>query len=126
VDLSPKKATQEPLGRRSLPKPSVRALRGLLTFGINPRSRWLTLSCPPLPCSPLKDPSLLAFDKRRHNPNDNFRSIFGIDQVPCDSQMRTILDPINPDDLRPLYTEVFHRLQRAKVLRDTPFSTAVT
>jgi hypothetical protein len=30
--------------------------------------------------------------------------------------MRTILDPINPDDLRPLYTEVFNSLQRAKVL----------
>jgi hypothetical protein len=69
----------------------------------------------------LKDPSLLAFDKRRQNPNDNFRSIFGIDQVPCDSQMRTILDPINPDDLRPLYTEVFNSLQRAKVLEGYTF-----
>src|SRR5271157_6055452 len=34
----------------------------------------------------LKDPSLLAFDHRRHNPNDNFRTIYGINRVPCDSQ----------------------------------------
>ena len=39
----------------------------------------------------LKDPSLLAFDHRRHNPNDNFRTIYGINRVPCDSQMRDIL-----------------------------------
>ena len=39
----------------------------------------------------LKDPSLLAFDHRRHNPKDNFRTIYGINRVPCDSQMRDIL-----------------------------------
>src|SRR5208337_2708969 len=41
----------------------------------------------------LKDPSLLAFDHRRHNLKDNFRTIYGINRVPCDSQMRDILDP---------------------------------
>src|SRR5580658_5840076 len=43
----------------------------------------------------LKDPSLLAFDHRRRNPSDNFRTIYGINHVPCDSQMRDILDPID-------------------------------
>ena len=28
----------------------------------------------------LKDPSLLAFDHRRRNPNDNFRTIYGINR----------------------------------------------
>ena len=54
----------------------------------------------------LKDPSLLAFEQRRRDPNDNFRtiySIYSIDNVPCDSQMRAILDPVDPDDLRPLF-----------------------
>ena len=36
----------------------------------------------------LKDPSLLAFDQRRQDPSDNFRTVYGIDRVPCDSQMR--------------------------------------
>ena len=64
----------------------------------------------------LKDPSLLAFDERRRDPNDNFRAIYGIDHVPCDSQMRSILDPVDPADLRPLYQDVFRRLQRGKAL----------
>jgi Transposase DDE domain len=64
----------------------------------------------------LKDPSLLAFDQRRRNPKDNFRTIYGINHIPCDTQMRGILDPLDPDDLRPLFRDVFRRLQRGKVL----------
>ena len=64
----------------------------------------------------LKDPSLLAFDERRRDPNDNFRSIYGIDHVPCDTQMRAILDPVDPNDVRPLFGDVFRRLQRGKAL----------
>ena len=60
----------------------------------------------------LKDPSLLAFDERRRDPNDNFRSIYGIQHVPCDTQMRTILDPVEPETLYPLFTEIFNRVQR--------------
>jgi Transposase DDE domain len=64
----------------------------------------------------LKDPSLLAFDHRRRDPLDNFRSLYGILNVPCDSQMRDILDPLDPDDLRTGFGDVFRRLQRGKVL----------
>jgi len=64
----------------------------------------------------LKDPSLLAFDHRRRNPKDNFRTIYGINRVPSDSQMRDILDPIDPADLRAPFREIFRRLQRGKVL----------
>lgn len=69
----------------------------------------------------LKDPSLLAFDERRRDPNDNFRTIYGITTVPSDSHMRTILDPISPDHLRPLFAEIFRCLQRGKVLEDYVF-----
>jgi hypothetical protein len=69
----------------------------------------------------LKDPSLLAFDQRRRDPNDNFRTIYGLERVPSDSQMRTILDPVEPTGLRPLYTEVFRALQRGKVLEEYVF-----
>ena len=62
----------------------------------------------------LKDPSLLAFDHRRQNPNDNFRTIFGINRVPCDSQMRAILDPVDPKCLRAPFLEIFRLLQRGK------------
>lgn len=69
----------------------------------------------------LKDPSLLAFDERRQDPNDNFRTIYGIGNVPCDTQMRTILDPVDPDHLRPCFTAAFRCLQRGKVLEDFVF-----
>ena len=64
----------------------------------------------------LKDPSLLAFDERRQDPNDNFRTIYGIGRVPCDSQMRAIHDPVEPAEFRPLFGDVFRRLQRGKAL----------
>jgi hypothetical protein len=65
----------------------------------------------------LKDPSLLAFDHRRRDPTDNFRTIYGINHIPCDSQMRDILDPIDPQSLRPLFRTVFRCLQRGKALK---------
>jgi len=40
----------------------------------------------------LKDPSLLAFDDRRQD--ENMKRLFRIGRVPCDTQMRTILDPV--------------------------------
>ncbi len=49
----------------------------------------------------LKDPSLLAFDRRRIAEQHNLESIFGIKQAPCDTQMPTRLDPVEPDSLRP-------------------------
>ena len=54
----------------------------------------------------LKDPSLLAFDDRRRD-HDNFRTIYGINRVPCDSQMRAVLDPVDPAGLRAPYREIF-------------------
>ncbi len=65
----------------------------------------------------LKDPSLLAFDHRRGNPTDNFRTIYGINYVPCDSQMRAILDPLDPAGMRVPFREIFRRLQRGTVLK---------
>ena len=64
----------------------------------------------------LKDPSLLAFDQRRQDPSDNFRTVYGIKIVPCDTQMRTIIDPVDPAHVRPLFQDVFRCLQRGKAL----------
>lgn len=64
----------------------------------------------------LKDRSLLAFDRRRTTEDHNLNSIYGIGQAPCDTQIRTRLDPVEPDSLRPAFTEVFRRVQRGKLL----------
>ena len=67
----------------------------------------------------LKDPSLLAFDQRRHD--RNLKNIFGISQVPCDTQLRTILDGVDPSTLRPAFRAVFRQLQRGKALEPLVF-----
>jgi hypothetical protein len=65
----------------------------------------------------LKDPSLLAFDERRKaDTGGNLQSLYKIQNVPCDTQMRVILDPVEPEELRPAYQDVFRELQRGKVL----------
>ena len=62
----------------------------------------------------LKDPSLLAFDQRRTD--ENMKRVFGIDRVPSDTQMREILDGADPEDLRPVFGDMFRQLQRGKAL----------
>ena len=74
----------------------------------------------------LKDPSLLAFDHRRHNPKDNFRTIYGIDRVPCDSQMRDILDPIDPANLRAPFRKVSGACNAARCSNASSIWTAIT
>lgn len=69
----------------------------------------------------LKEPSLLAFDERRRDDAKNLEMIFHIDHVPCDTQLREILDPVDPEALRPAFLEVFRRLQRGKVLEQFTF-----
>lgn len=62
----------------------------------------------------LKDPSLLAFDKRRND--KNLQALYKIKRVPSDTQMRVILDPLPPEELRPAFADVFRAMQRGKVL----------
>lgn len=62
----------------------------------------------------LKDPSLLAFDNRRIEEPENLHTIFKVKNIPCDSQMRTILDPLAPACLRAPFRTVFRQLQRGK------------
>jgi len=67
----------------------------------------------------LKSPSLLAFDKERSQ--DNLHRIYGIERVPCDTSMREILDPVEPESLRPVFKHVFNQLQRCKALKEMEF-----
>jgi len=66
----------------------------------------------------LKYESLLQFDKERLEESkiNNIKSVYQIDKVPCDSQMRNLLDIIDPNKLRPAFKKIFAYLQRGKVL----------
>jgi hypothetical protein len=64
----------------------------------------------------LKDQSLLAFDTRRCEEPENLRDIYGIGTIPCDSQMRKILDEVSPAELRKAFLTLFQHAQRGKAL----------
>lgn len=66
----------------------------------------------------LKFPSLLQFEEeiRKRGRSSNLKSIFQISQIPSDSQMREILDEVDPEQLRLAFNELFRRLQRGAAL----------
>ncbi len=69
----------------------------------------------------LKDSSLLLFEERRRRDAHNLMKIYGIEQVPCDTQMRKILDGVLPESMRPAFRAVFAKLQRGKILEPMVF-----
>lgn len=64
--------------------------------------------------------SLLQFQEalQEKHGRSNLQSIFGVHQIPKDSQMREILDAIDPQELRSLLSEVFEKMRRAGWLGD--------
>jgi hypothetical protein len=69
----------------------------------------------------LKDPSLLAFDKRRPEEPENLHTVFGIYTIPCDSQMGTILDPLDLSLLQAPFRSIFRQVQRGKDIEKMVF-----
>lgn len=67
----------------------------------------------------LKDPSLLALQKRRDD--GNMKRLYRIDHVPSDTHMRDMLDPLQPDLFRPMFTDIYRDLQRGKALEQYVF-----
>jgi hypothetical protein len=67
----------------------------------------------------LKYPSLLQFDtSHRLDPQvrHNLGTLYGIEQIPCDTYMRERLDEGVPSTLRKIYKRLFAFLQRGKAL----------
>src|SRR5262249_52311890 len=46
----------------------------------------------------------------------NAQTLFGVQQIPCDNQIRTLLDPIAPSHFDPIVLEVFQRLEQDHLL----------
>lgn len=67
----------------------------------------------------LKYPSLLKFDQDRVSEpltRHNLRTLYGVEEAPCDTQLREILDPVEPAALRPAFRAVHRQIQRQKLL----------
>jgi len=67
----------------------------------------------------LKDSSLVAFQERRND--HNMKNLYHIRNVPSDTRMREILDPVSPSSLRPMFNDVLHQLQRGGELKQFVF-----
>jgi hypothetical protein len=61
----------------------------------------------------LQSPSFLAHQQRMRQKEgrDNARSLFGIEDIPSDGQLRSLLDPVTPSSLHQPFWDIYHLVQ---------------
>ena len=69
-------------------------------------------------CMFFQDRSLLQFQRRMQDESqsNNVTTCFGVEKIPEDTQLRDVLDKVNPENFRPIFYDYFSRLQRGKHL----------
>jgi hypothetical protein len=62
--------------------------------------------------------SFLAYQKgmQQNKGRSNAQTLFQIEEIPCDNQIRDCLDPVAPEEVFPLYDEALQALQEQGVL----------
>ena len=70
-----------------------------------------------------QDPSILAFQQRMQDSmhRNNLGTIFSVGTIPKDTQMRTVLDTIEPESIVPAFSDFLLKLQRGKQLASYQF-----
>jgi hypothetical protein len=70
-----------------------------------------------------QSPSFLEYQRRlQHSQGlNNAQTLFGVQELPCDNQVRNLLDPIAPSHFNPVFIEVFEHLEQQHLLE--PFRT---
>jgi hypothetical protein len=70
-----------------------------------------------------QDPSLLQFQRRLEEEcqQNNLRTLFNVQAVPKDTQMREVIDQVNFRELEPPFEDYFRALQRGKHLEQYQF-----
>ncbi len=68
----------------------------------------------------MQSPSFRSHQKlmKQLERNDNASNVFALEEIPCDNQVRTVLDEVCPEHLLPFYDDVFARLDRSGVLAE--------
>lgn len=68
----------------------------------------------------LKYPSLLKFDEQRNEARirANLKALYGVQQAPCDTQMRSVLDRVDPLELRAPFIQINQQLYDQGILED--------
>jgi hypothetical protein len=65
-----------------------------------------------------QSPSFLEYQRQlnQRQGHDNTQTLFGVEPIPCDNQIRTLLDPIAPSQFTPVFFEVFAHLEQQHLL----------
>ena len=65
-----------------------------------------------------QSPSFLEYQRQlnQRQGHDNAQTLFGVEPIPCDNQIRTLLDPIAPSQFTPVFFEVFAHLEQQHLL----------
>ncbi len=69
----------------------------------------------------LKLPSLVQFDKRCEQYPAKLKSILGIEAAPSDTQIREIVDEVDPERIRPDFKRILFEVQRGKEFENFVF-----
>ena len=66
-----------------------------------------------------QSPSFLGHqeDMKRRMGHCNAESLFGMEKVPCDNQIRSLLDPVDPSAVNSVFRDIYLGLDRADVLK---------
>lgn len=66
----------------------------------------------------MQSPSFLAYQRTMQETKgrNNAQSLFGVHQIPCDNQIRNLLDPVSPLSLCPLYRQILQSLDQQGLL----------
>ncbi len=69
-------------------------------------------------CMYFQDPSLLQFQERLKEAENrnNLETLFAVNNIPGQTQLRDIVDEVKSEQLRPIFKESFSRLQRGRHL----------
>ena len=64
-----------------------------------------------------QSPSFLEYQRRLQHTKgrNNAQTLLGVEQIPCDNQVRTLLDPIAPSHLEPVFVEIFKGLEQHRL-----------
>jgi hypothetical protein len=62
----------------------------------------------------MQAPSFLEYQRQLHQRqgHDSAQTLFGVEPIPCDNHIRTLLDPIAPRYFHPVFFEVFAHLEQ--------------
>lgn len=66
----------------------------------------------------LKSPSLLSFQEQTYIERENLKQIYRLKQIPADTQMRTVLDEVEPDSVRHIFPQLFALLKQSGVVKE--------